>query len=111
MGLALKLPVMYIMTALVLVFLFLVAWPCRYRLRADDLVIQAGQIHWQISYSQITRVEPTRSPFSSPAYSLDRLAITYGGKQIMISPERQQEFLKELADRATLKRDGNGLIR
>jgi hypothetical protein len=46
-------------------------------------------------------VVPTRNPLSSPALSLDRLHIRYGGSRmgIMISPVNKAVFLQDLAAR------------
>lgn len=68
-----------------------------YRLSDDELLVRSGPFSWQISTSEIRRVTPTHSPLSSPALSLDRLLIEYGdGRKIMISPNRQDQFIADL---------------
>ena len=65
----------------------------------DDktLRIVSGPFHWTVPIDQITAVEATRSPLSSPALSLDRLRIRYAGKKsVMISPDDKKKFLKAL---------------
>ena len=58
------------------------------------LNIYHGPFRWHIPLRDICNIEPTRSPWSSPALSMDRLRISYDpGKQVLISPERQQEFI------------------
>ncbi|MBT8135391.1 MAG: PH domain-containing protein [Gammaproteobacteria bacterium] len=66
-----------------------------YYVIADRVLhIYHGPYRWRIPLDQIEHVAPTRSCFSSPALSMERVKITYGGgKTVMISPERQQEFL------------------
>jgi membrane protein YdbS with pleckstrin-like domain len=71
-----------------------------YTFEGDALRIRSGPFRWSISLAEIRGVQSTRNPLSSPALSLDRLRITYGpGKFIMISPENQDGFLRELAKR------------
>lgn len=88
----------------------LVVLPCDYTLEDDKLVIRSGVIKWRVPYDQIKRVYPTRSPLSSPAWSLDRIAIDYGKTWVMISPKEKVEFLKELMARAKLKASGEELV-
>ncbi len=88
-----------------------VCWPCEYVLDLDALIVRSGVIKWRVPYREIERVQTTRNPLSSPAWSLDRLAISYGRNQIMISPVRQEEFLTELSYKTGLKRVDGGLQR
>ncbi len=61
------------------------------------LIIAAGPIRWKVAIEQISSVEATRSPLSSPALSLDRLRIRYGkNRRIMISPADKAGFLKAI---------------
>lgn len=61
------------------------------------LVVRAGPFRWKVPLDEITAVEATRSPLSSPALSLDRLRIRYGkNRQIMISPADKAGFLKAI---------------
>lgn len=61
------------------------------------LRIVAGPIRWKVPIEDITSVEATRSPLSSPALSLDRLRIRYGkNRRIMISPADKAGFLKAI---------------
>ncbi|MBA3465411.1 MAG: PH domain-containing protein [Deltaproteobacteria bacterium] len=89
-------------------------FPMRYGIDVEHLVVRHGVVRQQIRLSDITEVLPTRSPLSSPALSLDRLAIKFGEgffKSAMISPAAKAEFLSELATRANLRREGERLIR
>ena len=86
-------------------------FPMRYGIDDDALVVRYGVIRQRVPLADITSVEPTRNPLSSPALSLDRLLIRYGGRRIMISPAARDEFLAELARRARLVRDGERLSR
>ncbi len=85
-----------------------------YRLTARELVVRAGPFHWTIALDSIEEVFPTHNPLSSPACSLDRLRIRYGGSGfgIMISPEDKSRFLQELQAREPqLKMVGAKFIR
>ena len=97
-------PSVWLGSAVVVVFLAALCFPCNYTLDATELIIRAGFMKMRVPYTDITRVEPTRNPISSPAFSLDRLAIYYRGKMVMISPVRKDEFVTELRARARLTR-------
>ncbi|MDH3338151.1 MAG: PH domain-containing protein [Gammaproteobacteria bacterium] len=61
------------------------------------LIVVAGPIRWNVPIEQISSVEATKSPLSSPALSLDRLRIRYGkNRRIMISPADKAGFLKAI---------------
>ncbi len=61
------------------------------------LIVRAGPLRWKVPLDQITAVEATRNPMSSPALSLDRLRIRYGkNRQIMISPADKAGFLRAI---------------
>jgi len=74
-----------------------------YTLEADALRIRASFFRWRIPLAAIESIEPTRNPLSSPAPSLDRLLIRYGGgRRVMISPADKAGFLRALAQRRLL---------
>lgn len=80
------------------------SWPTTYTLTESELVVRSGLIRWRIALSDITGCRPTRSPLSSPAWSLDRLRIDYGrGKWIMISPSYRDRFVADLEARVGRK--------
>ncbi|OQB11686.1 MAG: hypothetical protein BWY17_03587 [Deltaproteobacteria bacterium ADurb.Bin207] len=88
--------------------------PIRYGLDATRLVVRFGLVRQQIELNDISSVQPTNNPLSSPALSLDRLQITYGKggtKTVMISPRDRAQFLDILAERANLRRHGDMLSR
>lgn len=85
----------------------------RYELRGEELVVRSGPIRWSRSVHAIREVTPTRSPLSSPALSLDRLAIRVRGARVpvLVSPAAREEFLADLLRRAPhLERRGDGLV-
>ena len=72
----------------------------RYVLEPERLTIHSGPFTWQVSLSEITKMYATRNPLSSPALSLDRLCLEYGGgKSIMISPANKEQFIQDLEQR------------
>lgn len=61
------------------------------------LRIVSGPFRWTIGIDQIGSVTQSRSPWSSPALSLDRLLIRYGrGRRIMVSPADKHGFLRAI---------------
>jgi hypothetical protein len=67
-----------------------------YLIDGDTLVIRSSFLKWRVPIAKILSVTPTRSPVSSPALSLDRLAILYDGKRILVSPQDKQRFIEAL---------------
>jgi len=61
------------------------------------LRIVSGPFRWKVPIDQISSVEVTRSPLSSPALSLDRLRIRYGNnRRILVSPADREGFLRAI---------------
>lgn len=100
-------PIVWVIGIAVLASLAALCWPCDYTLADEALIVRSGLIKWKVPYKQIERVEPTRNPLSAPAWSLDRIAISYGGKLMLISPLQKDEFMNELRARARLSRVGS----
>ena len=72
----------------------------RYTITPDMLLVRSGPFAWAIPLREITRIEPTYNPASSPAFSLDRLSIYYGlGNRLMVSPREKENFLAALRKR------------
>ena len=97
--------------------LILLAYPVHYEITTTTLEIRSGiLLHYKIPLSSIVLVVPTRSPLSSPAWSLDRLKIDYvknsKKRVIMISPKDKKTFLLELVERTpSLKLTGNMAVK
>lgn len=67
------------------------------RVHAGELHVRSGPFRWRVPVAQIRAVEPTRSPLSSPALSLNRLRIRYGdSKAVMVSPADREGFFEAL---------------
>ncbi|TCP58112.1 PH (Pleckstrin Homology) domain-containing protein [Tumebacillus sp. BK434] len=71
-----------------------------YEFRENELYIKGGPFRWRIPYQQIRSVRKTRSIISGPALSLDRMEIRSTYDSVLISPEREAEFLAELKKRS-----------
>jgi membrane protein YdbS with pleckstrin-like domain len=88
--------------------------PIRYGITQDELIVRFGVVRQRIQLKAIQEVYPTRNPLSSPALSLDRLAIRTGTglfSMAMISPADKEGFLTTLATRAGLQRQGDKFVR
>lgn len=89
----------------------LIAFPIRYTFRNEELTILCGLMKMKVPYRSIQSVEPTRSPISAPAFSLDRLNIKHDKGSVMVSPNDKPAFLSELKKRANLRGESDRLTR
>jgi uncharacterized membrane protein YdbT with pleckstrin-like domain len=88
------------MTATTLLVFFLVGSVLirtHYTIADGSLKIVCGPVWRTVPIDSIRSVRSTRNPLSSPALSLDRLRIEYGGgRSVMISPDDKDKFMKAL---------------
>jgi hypothetical protein len=90
--------------ALVALTVWLMVGTC-YIVDRGTLKVVAGPFRWRVPIEQITSVEATKSPLSSPALSLDRLRIRYSKhRRIMISPADKNGFLKAIGHELSTKK-------
>ena len=86
--------------SLVIVVIWLPIFSTYYVVEKNILVIKILIFRWKINIDDITQIEPTHNPLSSPALSLDRLKISYmkNGRiaKVMISPKDKEGFLNTL---------------
>jgi membrane protein YdbS with pleckstrin-like domain len=81
-------------TALVIVLLFSIFTRTHYTIANGELRVVSGPFRRTIPLSEITSMEPSRNPLSSPALSLDRLKVSYGKRKfVLISPADKAGFL------------------
>ena len=90
--------------------------PVSYQVTGEELLVRGGPFRWKIPLDSIVRVQPTKNPLSAPAWSLDRLHVTYrkkaGKSFVLISPKDRQSFVEKLeAATPGLKKDGDGLTK
>ena len=72
----------------------------RYTIDGTSLHVRSGPFRWTIPLRDIRSITPTRDLGSSPALSLDRLRIEYGGGRVLlVSPREKDTFLRDLQDR------------
>ncbi len=109
-GFELSDPAVNVLALLIVVFVLgVVLWlflTTRYTLTDEFLLIHCGPFSWAIAFDEITHIEPTRNPYSSPALSLDRLAIRYGGGELLISPADKDRFMLDLKKRLKARSAG-----
>jgi hypothetical protein len=89
-----------LMLGVVVAILGIFLWLCastRYSIIGDFLSVRSGPFSWMIPIDEITSIEPTHNPASSPALSLDRLVIRYGrDAELMVSPKDKAGFVEAL---------------
>lgn len=102
-GMLFRLAMLLLLVASAVLVLW-VLYGTSYRFTDDLLLVRSGPFRFAVPLAEVTSATPSRNPLSSPACSLDRLLIRYGRRKIMVSPQRREAFLRELAAR------GNGLI-
>lgn len=73
-----------------------------YQISENTLEIKSGILYKiSIPYAEIQKIKPSNSIESAPANSFNRLEIKYGKfKRVLISPQNQQEFLRQLLKKA-----------
>ena len=71
-----------------------------YIINGNDLIIKCGfMINMIVHIDQIKKVAKTHNPLSSPAASLDRLAIYYNKSgYVMVSPKDKMDFINQLTE-------------
>ena len=89
-----------LMLGIVAAMLGFFLWLCastRYSIIGEFLSVKSGPFCWMIPIDEITSIEPTHNPASSPALSLDRLVIRYGhDAELMVSPKDKAGFIEAL---------------
>ncbi|MCS1352713.1 PH domain-containing protein [Mechercharimyces sp. CAU 1602] len=71
-----------------------------YEIREDHLFIRGGPLRWKIPYGSIDRVMKIKSIFASPAsLSYEKIEVLHKEGVILISPKREQEFIKKLVEK------------
>lgn len=86
--------------SLVILVIWLPVFNTYYVVENNTLIIKSLVFRWKININDITQIEPTHNPLSSPALSLDRIKISYmkNGRiaKVMISPKDKEGFLNTL---------------
>ncbi|WP_447507509.1 PH domain-containing protein [Acinetobacter lactucae] len=89
--------------SLIILVIWLPIFNTYYVVENNTLIIKSLVFRWKININDITQIEPTHNPLSSPALSLDRLKIYYmkNGEvtSVMISPKDKETFLQAINKR------------
>ncbi|WP_200411314.1 PH domain-containing protein [Virgibacillus salexigens] len=68
-----------------------------YKVKGGLIKVKSGPFRATIRIEEIKRLSKTKSPFTAPALSVDRLEILYGKYDVMsISPKNETEFIRLL---------------
>ena len=91
----------YITATVFIIITGLIYWLYRatyYTIVNDRLIVKSGFfINDNIDINTIIKVKETYNPMSAPAFSLDRLEISYGkSSSVLISPKNKTVFLEHL---------------
>ena len=93
-------PVAWLAVGIVLLALGLPFWmmvATDYQIDDGLLRIRSGPFRWTLPVDAITSVEPSNSPSSAPALSIDRLRICYDNdRMILVSPKDKAGFLQAI---------------
>jgi hypothetical protein len=82
-----------IIFSLVLIFLYFLSKTIRYTIKDEKLIIWRTKI----DIKTIKKIYSTNNPLSSPALSLDRIAVVYNKfDEVLISPKEREVFVQEL---------------
>lgn len=77
----------------ILIVFFFLSKTIQYKIDGKNLVVCKTKIEIQ----SIRKIYRTKNPLSSPAMSLDRIAIVYNTfDEILLSPKEREEFINEL---------------
>ncbi|WP_445452838.1 PH domain-containing protein [Flavobacterium sp. 25HG05S-40] len=88
----------YLVIVSCLLFIFFISKSTRYIITKDELIVKCMFIvNERIEISKIKKIEKTNSVLSSPALSLDRIAIKFNKfDEVYISPKEKQAFVDDL---------------
>lgn len=64
----------------------------------DTLLVRSGPFHWTIPLVSIRSLTATRNPLSSPALSLDRIAVDHTGGRLLVSPRNKAGFVRAIVE-------------
>lgn len=85
--------VLSLVFGLILIIFFFLSKTIQYKIDGENLVIWKTKI----DIKTIRKIYRTNNPLSSPAMSLDRIAIVYNKfDEVLLSPKEREEFINEL---------------
>ena len=88
----------YIGISVIILLIFFISKTTRYIKNENQLIVKSMFIvNERIEINKIRKIEKTNSILSSPALSLDRIAVQYNKfDEVYISPKEKQLFVEEL---------------
>ena len=88
----------YIGISVIILLIFFISKTTRYIINENQLIVKSMFIvNERIEINKIRKIEKTNSILSSPALSLDRIAVQYNKfDEVYISPKEKQLFVEEL---------------
>jgi hypothetical protein len=76
-------------------------YPLYYELNGTHLIARCGVMRWSVPLGSVEEARPVRSWLSAPAWSADRVRVTYlrgaDAKTLDIAPEDKLRFMADLA--------------
>ena len=85
--------VLSLVFGLILLVFYFLSKTIRYKIDSENLIIW----NTKINIHSIRKIYRTNNPLSSPALSLDRIAVVYNAyDEVLISPREREEFIQEL---------------
>jgi hypothetical protein len=81
------------------VLIRLFSFPCVYTLDEDQMLIRCGIIKYDVSYSEILKVEKSGSLWSAPALSVRRVKIETTSGGFLVSPRDRDAFIADVMAR------------
>ncbi len=88
----------YLGLFIIIFFVWITSYSTKYIVEGNQLIIKCMFIvNERIDIAKIRKIEKTNSILSSPALSLDRIAVRYNKfDEVYISPKEKQSFLNDL---------------
>jgi membrane protein YdbS with pleckstrin-like domain len=88
--------ILFLCGAATLVVPALFTLPCRYTILADTLSVRCGIVCYQVPFTEIETIEPSRTWLSGPALSMRRVMIKTKKRRVIVSPREREEFIADL---------------
>lgn len=87
----------YIIATLILTLLLWIWFGTGYKVEGEFLKVRYGPFKSKIKIKEIKNIRRTKSPFTAPALSVDRLEILYSTYDVIsISPKSESELIHSL---------------
>lgn len=81
-------------------FLIWILAATSYTVTSESLVARCGPFRWIVLLASVRSLSATRNLLSSPALSLDRIAVEHTGGRLMVSPRNKAAFVAAVVSAA-----------